>query len=144
GADPLGDFPDRDLVRRALAGASVIAVDAFETASVKQADVVLPAAMYGEKDGSFTNIEGRVTWLNHKVNAPGTARADWVVAVELADRLGRDLHLESIAQITDEIARVAPAYRGITHAALTSTAGFDGLLAGGLHGGESHAPPAMS
>jgi NADH-quinone oxidoreductase subunit G len=145
GADPLADFPDRELARRALAGAgTVIAVDGFVTDSVKHADVVLPAAIYAEKAGSTTNIEGRVSRLNQKVNPPGTARADWIIAVELAHRLGTDLGVESVAQLTDEIAAVAPAYAGITSKALSSTAGFDGLLAGGLTDGESHAPPVLS
>jgi NADH-quinone oxidoreductase subunit G len=144
GADPLADFPDRDLARRALAGAgTVIAVDAFLTASSRQADVVLPAAIAGEKAGSTTNIEGRVSRLNQKVTPPGTARADWMVAVELSVRLGADLGFESVAQITDEIAAVAPAYEGIDAAALASRAGFDGLLAGDASDGEHHAPPTM-
>jgi NADH-quinone oxidoreductase subunit G len=145
GADPLADFPDRDLARRALAGAgTVIAVDAFLTASSRQADVVLPASIYGEKPGSTTNLEGRVSRLNQKITSPGTARADWMIAAELAYRLGGDLGLESVAQITDEIAAVAPAYAGITSAALASTAGFDGLLAGDAEDGEHNGPPSMS
>jgi NADH-quinone oxidoreductase subunit G len=55
GADPLSDCPDRDLAARALAGARfVVAIDAFRTASVAHADVVLPAAVYTERRGSFT------------------------------------------------------------------------------------------
>jgi NADH-quinone oxidoreductase subunit G len=143
GADPLADFPDRDLARRALAGATVIAVDAFLTESSRLADVVLPASMFGEKAGSTTNLEGRVSRLNPKVTAPGTARADWMIAAELADRLGADLGLTSIEQITDEIASVAPAYAGITTRALTSTKGFDGILAGDAVDRPHAAPPTM-
>jgi NADH-quinone oxidoreductase subunit G len=144
GADPLADFPDRDLARRALAGAgTVIAIDAFLTASSRQADVVLPAAIAGEKAGSTTNLEGRVSRLNQKITPPGTARADWMIAAELASRLGGDLGFESVAHITDEIAAVAPAYVGITSAALLSSAGFDGLLTGGLHDAHHEGPPSM-
>jgi len=65
GADPLADFPDRDLARRGLAGAAfVVAIDCFETESVRQAHVVLPAAGYAERSGTTTNIEGRITRLN--------------------------------------------------------------------------------
>jgi NADH-quinone oxidoreductase subunit G len=145
GADPLSDFPDRDLARRALAGAgTVIAVDGYLTASSRQADVVLPAAIYAEKPGTTTNLEGRVSALNQKVNPPGTARADWIIAAELAMRLGGDLKLESVQQITDEIAAVAPAYAGIDHRAIRGPIGFDGILAGGLAEHERHAPPTMS
>jgi NADH-quinone oxidoreductase subunit G len=145
GSDPLSDFPDRDLARRALAGAgTVIAVDGFLTASARQADVLLPAAIWSEKPGTTTNLEGRVSTLNQKVNPPGTARADWMIAAELATRLGGDLGLESVNQITDEIAAVAPAYAGIDHLAVRGPAGFDGILAGGLVERERHAPPTMS
>jgi NADH-quinone oxidoreductase subunit G len=143
GADPLADFPDRDLARRALAGATVIAVDAFLTESSRQADVVLPAAVFGEKAGSTTNLEGRVSRLNPKVTSPGTARADWMIATELADRLGGDLGLTSVAQITDEIAAVAPAYACVTSRALGSTRGFDGILAGDCVETRHAAPPTM-
>jgi NADH-quinone oxidoreductase subunit G len=144
GADPLADFPDRDLARRALAGAGfVVALDGFLTESSRQADVVLPAAIAGEKSGSTTNLEGRVSRLNHKVTSPGTARADWMVAVDLAARLGSDLGLLSAEQITDEIAALAPAHAGITVQALASAAGFDGLLAGGVHDAERSGVPTM-
>jgi NADH-quinone oxidoreductase subunit G len=143
GADPLADFPDRDLARRALAGATVVAIDAFLTDSSRLADVVLPAAMFGETRGSTTNLEGRVSRLNAKVTPPGTARADWMIAAELAQRLGGDLGLTSVEQITDEIARVAPAYARITTRALGSTAGFDGILAGDAIESRHAAPPTM-
>ena len=62
GADPLADVPDADLARRALAGARrMIAVDTFLTDSAAAADVVLAAAAFGEKSGTTTNLEGRVT-----------------------------------------------------------------------------------
>ena len=95
GADPLVDFPDRDLARRGLDGAgTVIALDQFVTESVAAADVVLGVAGYAECDGTTTNIEGRVSALVQRVNPPGTARSDWMIAAELADRLGADLGLD--------------------------------------------------
>ena len=115
GADPLADFPDRDLAARALAGArTVIAVDLFLTASAAQADVVLAAAGSAEVDGTTTNLEGRVSTVGQKVTPPGTARADWMIAAELGRLLGADLGLESPAQILEEIAAVAPSHAGLT------------------------------
>ncbi|HSH22567.1 MAG TPA: NADH-quinone oxidoreductase subunit NuoG [Acidimicrobiales bacterium] len=146
GADPLADFPDRSLARRALAGAGfVLAVDGHLTASARRADVVLPAAIYGEKGGTTTNLEGRVSRLHQKITAPGTARADWMIAVELASRLGADLGFASEAEVWDEIERVAPSHRGLTRARLASAEGFDGLLAGGVpEESDRNAPPTMS
>ncbi|MGI9118764.1 MAG: molybdopterin oxidoreductase family protein, partial [Acidimicrobiales bacterium] len=146
GADPLADFPDRDLARRALAGTGfTLAVDCFLTDSSRRADVVLPAAAFGERSGTTTNIEGRVSRLHQKITPPGTARADWMIAVELAARLGGDLGFGSVEDVTDEIEQVAPSHRGLTRARLASPEGFDGLLAGGLtEGADEGAPPAMA
>jgi NADH-quinone oxidoreductase subunit G len=110
GADPLADFPDRDLAQRALAGpGKVVALDAFITDSSKHADVVLAVATFGEKSGTTTNLEGRVSPVTQKVTAAGTSMEDWMVAVELAERLGSDLQLDSVAAIAAEVETVAGA-----------------------------------
>ena len=127
GADPVADCPDKDLARRALAGArSIIAVDTFLTESSRLADVVLNAAAYGEKAGTTTNLEGRVTAVGQKVTPRGTSRPDWMIAAELGARLGYDLGFDSLAAVTDAIAADTPGYAGVTRAALT--AARDGLL----------------
>ncbi len=129
GADPLTDHPDRWLARRGLSGAGfVVAVDAFRTPSVEQADVVLPVAIWGERPGTTTNIEGRVTRLGQKVVPPGVAWADWMVASELAFALDADLGLESLAGIATEIERLAPSRAGLTPARIDDRAARDGLV----------------
>jgi NADH-quinone oxidoreductase subunit G len=128
GADPLADCPDADLARRAVAGARrVIAVDTFLTASSEQADVVLAAAAYGEKAGTTTNLEGRVSPVVAKVTATGTSRPDWMIATELGLRLGHDLGFGSVDDVTDAIATEVAAYAGITPGAVAAT--VEGLLA---------------
>jgi NADH-quinone oxidoreductase subunit G len=117
GADPLADVPDRALAERGLRGAQrVIAVDTMLTGSSSLADVVLPAAAAGETDGSVTNLEGRVSSVASKVTPKGMSRADWLIAAELALRLGGDLGLESVDAVTDAIAATVPGYAGITAA----------------------------
>ncbi len=69
----------------------VVAVDTHLTASFRAADVVLPAATWAERRGTFTNLEDRITWLSQLVTARGVAWPDWVIASELAARLGVDL-----------------------------------------------------
>ena len=129
GADPLSDFPDRDLARRALSAVEhLIAVDTFLTESSRHATVVLPAAGYGEKAGTTTNIEGRVTSLTQKVVVPGGAWADWMIASELAYALGSDLGIESIDDCWDEIERIAPAHHGVTRALLRAPGRWDGVV----------------
>ena len=100
GADPLSDAPDADLARRALASArSIIALDTFPTASSVLADVLLPVAAYAERTGSVTNIEGTISCLSQRVTARGTSRPDWMVAIELAERLGHDLGVGSLTDL---------------------------------------------
>ncbi|HEX2700946.1 MAG TPA: NADH-quinone oxidoreductase subunit NuoG [Acidimicrobiales bacterium] len=130
GADPAADFPDRQLARQALAGAGfVVAVDAFLTESSRQADVVLPAAAFAERRGTTTNIEGRITSLGQKIVPHGVSWADWMIAVELAARLGTELGFESVEQVWDEIERTAPSHAGITRAVLGDRGRRDGVTA---------------
>jgi len=111
GSNPAVDFPDRDLARQALESVPfVVAVGSFVTESSKHAKVVLPTALWGEKDGTTTNIEGRVMRLARKVTPAGTSMEDWRIAVELAARFDVDLDLESVYEVQAHIARVAPAY----------------------------------
>jgi NADH-quinone oxidoreductase subunit G len=129
GADPLSDFPDRDLARRGLSGAGfVIAVDTYLNDSVNEADVVLPAAAFAERAGTTTNIEGRVTRLGQKIVPPGVAWPDWTIAAELAVRLGHDLGIESAESLWDEIEQVAPAHAGLTRTMLRDRRWRDGVV----------------
>ena len=128
GVDPIADFPDHDLARRALSNAKVIAVDTHRTASVDLASVVLPAAGPDEVTGTTTNIEGRILPVTQKITPPATARADWHIAAELAHRLGRELGLESVEAIWEEIERIAPSFAGITAEVLKVAAGRTGVL----------------
>ncbi len=129
GADPVSDFPDRTLARRAMAGVGfTVVVDLFLTDAALHADVVLPAAAWGERPGTTTNQEGRITRLGQKVTAPGTARPDWMIAVELAERMGADLGFDSIDGIAAEIAAVAPSHLGLTSDLLARAGSRDGML----------------
>ncbi|MCB0995477.1 MAG: NADH-quinone oxidoreductase subunit NuoG [Acidimicrobiales bacterium] len=114
GCDPLTDFPDPSLALRALAAVdTVIAVDLFVTESVQRAQVVLPAAGFGEVVGSHTNLEARITILNQKVTPPGTARPDWMIAAELAFRLGADLGIESPADVWTQLGELSDLHAGL-------------------------------
>ncbi len=127
GADPINDCPDADLARRAIAGARrIISIDTFPSESTQQADLVLAAAAFGEQRGTTTNLEGRVSRLNQKVTVHGTARPDWMIAVELAAQLGHDLGVGSVDEVTAAIAATVPAYSSATPAAIDSA---DGVLA---------------
>jgi NADH-quinone oxidoreductase subunit G len=127
GADPLADCPDTDLARRALEGARrIVAVDAFLNESSSQADVVLAAAVFGEKAGTTTNLEGRVTRVAQQVTPAGTARPDWMIAAELALRLDGDLGVGRVDDLTAGLAAAVPAFAAVTPDALDAHP--DGVL----------------
>jgi NADH-quinone oxidoreductase subunit G len=140
GADPMSDFPDADLARRALERVErLIAVDLFVNASVAHADVVLAAAGPTEVSGTFTNLEGRVSPLAQQVTPPGTARADWIIAADLAVQLGKSLRVESLEQIWTELTRLSPAHAGLDRADVAA-----GVVVGATPAAYSPAPPRAS
>jgi NADH-quinone oxidoreductase subunit G len=113
GVDLVADFPDRELVRRALDRVPfVIAVGAFPS-DVERADVFLPTSVWGEKTGTMTNLEGRVLRVTRLVTPEGTTMDDWRIAAELALRFGTDFALDTVEDVQDHIARHAPAYAGV-------------------------------
>jgi predicted molibdopterin-dependent oxidoreductase YjgC len=124
GADPRADYPDATAAAEGLDGARfVVAVDTFLTESSRRADVILPAAGYAERRGTFTNLEGRNTWLAQMVTAPGVAWPDWMIATEVAAALGVDLGFASVEEIWSEIERVSPLHRGAVAAVIASRDG---------------------
>ena len=113
GADLLQDCPDRALAQAALAAVPyTVAVDAFSTAGNARADVFLPVTVWGENDGTSTNLEGRVQRLGQKVSPEGVPMPDWRIASELAFRLGHDFDWAGVDEVTDELAATAPSFAG--------------------------------
>lgn len=111
GSDPLADVPDADLARRGIAGArSIIAIDTFLTRSSAAADVVLPAAAYGEKMGTTTNLEGRISNVAQKITPAGTSRPDWMIAAELSVAVGKDLGVSSYEDVHRMMLENIPAF----------------------------------
>ena len=91
--NPLHSLPDAAMVRRALERTDcVIVQDAFaQGATVAHADWLLPATTWGEKDGTVTNSERRISRVRRAVPPPGQARDDWCIAVDVARRLEQRL-----------------------------------------------------
>ncbi len=121
GQDPLGDPATADEARAALERVETLIVqDIFLTETAALATVVLPGAAFGEKDGTYTNLERRVQRLHEAVKPRGEARPDWRIIRDLGIALGGDFDYESSADVLAEIALAAPIYRGITQGRLGS------------------------
>ena len=90
GTNPLVSFPNIDVLKHALGNLDFLVVqDGFHpTPTTELADLVLPAAIWGEKEGTYTNSERRVSKVNPAVKPPGEARADLEIFFAIAERLG--------------------------------------------------------
>jgi predicted molibdopterin-dependent oxidoreductase YjgC len=92
----------------------LVVEDCFDSELTKIADVVLPSAMYLEKDGSFTNLDRTVQRVRYAVSSPGDARPSMWFVAEIAGRLGYSLPSDNVSAIMDEISTVVPAYAGVS------------------------------
>ena len=89
GSDPAARYHDPALARRALERAELTVVqDLFLTETAKLADLILPAASFAEKDGTFVNIEGREQKINQAIEPRGGSLPDWRIFSDLLARLG--------------------------------------------------------
>ncbi len=140
GCDPLTDFPDAHLAERAFNKVEhLIAVDCLLNFTSTGADIVFPAAASAtEVDGTFTNIEGRVSPVARQVTPPGTARPDWMIAAELAAQLGSDLGFIDLDELWADLVEASPLHAGLSLNAV-SAAGLDSPI---LSGTELEVPSA--
>jgi formate dehydrogenase (coenzyme F420) alpha subunit len=117
GENPMLSDPDQKHVEKAMEKLDFLVVqDIFPTETSKYADVVLPAASYAEKNGTFTSTERRIQRVRKAIEPIGQSRADWEIFCDLARRAGYDgMNWESASEIMDEIATVTPIYGGISY-----------------------------
>jgi predicted molibdopterin-dependent oxidoreductase YjgC len=119
GENPMGSDPDTNHVRHALQSAEFLAViDIFLTDTAKLAHVVLPAACFAEKDGTFTNTERSVLRVRKAVDPPGEARPDWEIISEIGSRLGIPMSYQHPSEVFDEMAALTPSYAGLDYSRL--------------------------
>ncbi|WP_341922963.1 molybdopterin-dependent oxidoreductase [Polaromonas sp. YR568] len=99
--NPAQSMPDQATVRRALQRAELVVVqEAFATsATCDYADLLLPATTWGEKTGTVTNSERRISRVRPAVPAPGETRHDWSIAVAFAQRLEKLLPVQKISTL---------------------------------------------
>ena len=126
--DPLSSYPDRDSIAKSLENVPFLVVqDLFLSPTAEQADVVLPAASFAEKDGTFTNAERRIQRVRHGIKSPGEARTDGAILTALAGKLGSSLAFTGSAAIFAEIGKQVPAYAAFNY----NEIGPQGVIWGG-------------
>ncbi len=116
GENPLLSDPDLAHVREAAGRLDFLVVqDIFPNETAAYADVVLPAAAFAEKDGTYTNTERRVQLIRKAVEPRGEARADWEIICDLSTRMGYEMSYRGTYEIMEEIALLTPSYGGTLH-----------------------------
>jgi formate dehydrogenase alpha subunit len=116
GENPVLTYPDVNHTIKALQNLEFIVVqDIFLTETAELADVVLPAACFAEKDGTFTNTERRLQRVRKAVEPPEDAREDSWIIMEISRRLGYEMRYNFIEEVFHEAGRLWPAVAGITY-----------------------------
>jgi len=104
GENPILSFPNSRLITEILTSLDFLVVqDMFLTETAKLANAVLPAASLAEKDGTFTNFEGRVQRVQKAIAPLGESLPDWEIILRLADEMGSPMPYSSPQQVMDEI-----------------------------------------
>jgi NADH-quinone oxidoreductase subunit G len=116
-ADPAGDDPK--LAEALKTTKCVIAQDILSTATTEMAEIVLPAAAYTEREGTYTSGERRVQRFYPAVPPKPGTKADFSIVAEIAKKCGIELEGRSALLVMDQIAASEPAFSGISYAKLS-------------------------
>jgi assimilatory nitrate reductase catalytic subunit len=105
-SNPAVSAPNLNYVRAVMKDLDfMVCADFFLSESAEFADVVLPSVTWSEDEGTVTNLEGRIIKINKAQEPLGESKPDWLIQVELAERLGRGQyfrHLQTASQVADE------------------------------------------
>src|SRR5437016_4784978 len=111
GENPLATLPASTGVREALEKVQLlICQDPFLTETGRLAHVVLPATTFAEKDGTFTNLEGKVNRVRPALEPFEEARPDWEIFAALGTGLGYPMEYEAAQDVQREIMKLLPGY----------------------------------
>jgi len=115
GENPVLSFPNSRLITEVLSSLDFLVVqDMFLTETAKLANVVLPAASFAEKEGTFTNFEGRVNRVRKAIKPVGESLPDWEIILRLADKMGSPMPYSSLQDVMSEIEELVPSYEDYT------------------------------
>jgi formate dehydrogenase alpha subunit len=125
GENPMMSDPDTSHVEHALSNLEFLVVqDIFLSETASRADVVLPAASFAEKEGTYSNTERRVQLSKKAIQSPGLARPDWEIICEVSRLAGYPMNYRSPSDIMKEINSLTPSYAGITYERLEKCHGL--------------------
>ena len=125
GENPLQSEADTKAMRRRLENLEfIVAQDIFLTATAELADVVLPAAGWGETEGTFTSSERRVQRVRRAIEPPGEARDDIEILCDLARAMGHRWPTLTAEEAWDEMRSLSPLHGGMSYARLESMGGI--------------------
>ncbi len=115
GENPVLSFPNSRLITEILTSLDFLVVqDMFLTETARLANVVLPATSFAEKEGTFTNFEGRVNRVRKAIEPIGESLPDWEIVVRLANKMGYPLPFSSLQDVMSEIEELVPSYETYT------------------------------
>jgi formate dehydrogenase major subunit len=116
GENPVLSDPNISHAEHWVRGLEFLAVqDLFVTETARWADVVLPGSSFAEKSGTFVNTDRHIQLTEAAIDPPGQARLDLDILIDLSNRLGLETSWAGAADVMDEIARVTPSWRGVSH-----------------------------
>jgi len=117
GENPILSDPDANHTKKALESLDFLVVqDLFLSETAQLADVVLPAASFAEKDGTFTNTERRIQRVREAIKPVGNSKPDWWIICQLAQKMGaQTFDFEHPSEIMEEIAKLTPSYGGVNY-----------------------------
>ncbi len=116
GENLVENYPNGKKIKEACKKIDFIVVqDTFLTETAQLADVVLPAATFAEKEGTFTNMGMTVQRLNKAIKPVGDAKPDWQIICSLAQKMGQSGSYVSTKEILTEIESISPVYAGINY-----------------------------
>ena len=135
GENPVASFPQPSHVKKALASLDFLVVsDMFLTETAGLASVVLPAASFAEKEGTFTNFEGRVQRVRKAIHPVGISLADSEIVMLLSEMMGYTMSYNSPLQVMEEIKEIVPFYRHVNYSDTDAAALEPGEMEGSSPG----------
>lgn len=117
GENPVASFSETSMVKKVLESLDCLVVtDMFMSETAKLASVVLPAASFAEKEGTFTNFEGRIQQVRKVIEPLGGSLPDGDIILRMAGMMASPLPYKSQQEVLNEIEEMVPFYHHATHA----------------------------